>query len=293
MNKTAIVTGSDKKYFPFLKNLIHSLDSTNTLDLCDLCILDVENESEYLDSLQKKIKKRKKIDFSLNILFKKKENWFKLLTERPFIKDYFPGYENYIWLDADTEVLNIEGIKNIISACKNKDLAIAPEVNESYVFKNTRFGIKKIFRSFYKISGWSFKNYNKYFSDQLGNDLFFKPLFNNGVFCLKSDSEIWDLWKKDYQNALDKAKSPYGIKTDQLSLNKVIYENFQKISILDSTNNWIIDKSEIIEKKGNCFLTPSFPKREINILHYTNFKSKDDFIVNENNQDKKINIIKC
>ena len=50
MNKNVIVTGSDKKYFPFLKNLVHSLDNTKTLELCDLCIMDVENESEYLDS---------------------------------------------------------------------------------------------------------------------------------------------------------------------------------------------------------------------------------------------------
>ena len=115
-----------------------------------------------------------------------------------------------------------------------KDLAISPEVNESYVFKNSKFGIKKIFKSFYKISGWSFKNYNRYFSGELGEDLFFKPLFNNGVFCLKSDSKIWNLLKIEYQNALNKAKSSYGIKTDQLSLNKVIYENFNKVSILDS-----------------------------------------------------------
>ena len=293
MKKTAIVTGSDKNYFPYLKNLIHSLDITNTLELCDLCILDVEDKSEYLDIFNDKITKREKTSFSLKLLFKEKKNWFKLLTERPFIKDYFPGYENYIWMDADTEVLDIEGIKNIILACKNRDLAIAPEVNESYIFQNTKFGIKKIFKSFYKISGWSFKNYNKYFSSQLGQDLFFKPLFNNGVFCLKSDSEIWKLWKKNYQHALDNAKSSYGIKTDQLSLNKVIYENFEKISILDSTNNWIINKSEKIEKDGKYFLTPSFPKRKINILHYTNFKYEDGFIIKENNLDKKINIIKC
>jgi len=292
MKKNVIVTGSDKKYYPFLKNLVNSLIKSNSLDICDLCILDVEDNSQYLEELDSKITKKKKANFNLNILFKDRQDWFKLLTERPFMKDYFPGYDKYIWMDADTEVLSNDGIKNIIDACEDKDLAIAPEINESYVFKNSKFGIKKIFKSFYKISGWSFKNYRKYFSDRIGEDLFFKPLFNNGIFCLKSTSKIWDLWKTEYQGALNKAKTSYGIKTDQLSLNKIIYENFEKISILDSTNNWLVSRSEKIKRINNDFFTPSFPNRKINILHYTQLNFDDNFIIEEKNIEKKISIKK-
>ena len=290
--KIAIVTGADKKYFSYLKNLVLSLKKSKTLELCDLCILLVDEDNKYLSEIDSLINNKKKVSFSPRLFFDDKKNWYKLLTERPFLKDHFPGYEKYIWLDADTEVLNIQGIKNLIEATDLKDLAISPEMNESYVFKNTKFGIKKIFSSFYKISGWSFKNYKRYFSKDLGEDLFFKPLFNNGVFCLNSDSEIWNLWKNEYQNALNKAKTSYGIKTDQLSLNKIIYENFHKISILDSTNNWIISKSEKIKKIDENFYTPSFPNRKINVLHYTNLSFNDNFIVEENNVDKKISIKK-
>ena len=292
MKKNVIVTGSDKKYYPFLKNLVNSLIKSNSLDICDLCILDVEDNSQYLEELDSKITKKKKANFNLNILFKDRQDWFKLLTERPFMKDYFPGYDKYIWMDADTEVLSNDGIKNIIDACDDKDLAIAPEINESYVFKSSKFGIKKIFKSYYKISGWSFKNYRKYFSDRIGEDLFFKPLFNNGIFCLKSTSKIWDLWKTEYQGALNKAKTSYGIKTDQLSLNKIIYENFEKISILDSTNNWLVSRSEKIKRINNDFFTPSFPNRKINILHYTQLNFDDNFIIEEKNIEKKISIKK-
>ncbi len=292
MKKNVIVTGSDKKYYPFLKNLVNSLINSNSLEICDLCILDVEDNSHYLAEIDSRITKKKKANYNLKIFFKDRQDWFKLLTERPFMRDYFPGYEKYIWMDADTEVLSNDGILNIINACEDKELAIAPEINESYVSKNSKFGIKKIFNSFYKISGWSFKNYKKYFSNKLGEDLFFKPLFNNGVFCLKSKSKIWDLWKTEYQNALNKAKTSYGIKTDQLSLNKVIYENFEKISILDSTSNWLVSRSEKIKKINNDFYTPSFPNRKINIIHYTQLGFEDNFIVKEKNIEKKILIKK-
>ena len=291
MKKIAIISGADENYYPFLKNLIMSLEKTKCLEIADLCILDVEKNSLYLEEVSNYIQKTKKAKFSLKLSFSDEKSWFKLLTERPFIKDYFPGYEKYIWLDADTEVLSIDAIKNLIEATNISELAIVPEVNESYVFNNTKFGIKKIFSSIYKISGWSFKNYNKYFRKGLGEDLFFKPLFNNGVFCLKSESTLWNLWKEEYQGALDKAKSSYGIKTDQLSLNKIIYENFTKVSILDSTNNWIIQKADDLIKVDNLFLTPSFPRRKINILHYTNLSHNDYFYYKENGTRKKVSIV--
>ena len=58
--KIAIVTGSDKKYFPFLKNLILSLHKTKSLEFCDLCVLEVDDRSEYLDEIDKLITVRKK-----------------------------------------------------------------------------------------------------------------------------------------------------------------------------------------------------------------------------------------
>ena len=290
--KIAIVTGADKKYFPYLKNLVHSLQKSKTLEICDLCILLIDDDNKYLIDIDYLFNNKKKVSFSLKLFFKDKQNWYKLLTERPFLKDHFPGYEKYIWLDADTEVLDVQGINNLITATEKNDLAISPEINESYVFKNTKFGVKKIFSSFYKISGWSFKNYNKYFRKDLGQDLFFKPLFNNGVFCMRSDSIFWNLWKMEYQNALNKATTSYGIKTDQLSLNKLIYENFQKISIVDSTNNWLIFKSEPPIKVGDTFFTPSYPKRKINIFHYTNFKSNEKFICLENENQNYVPILK-
>ena len=92
------------------------------------------------------------------------------------------------------------------------------------------------------------------------------------------------MWKVEYQFALNKAKTSYGIKTDQLSLNKVLYENFNLVSILDSTNNWIIDKSEplFFLKDNKLLLTPSYPRRQINILHFTNMKFDQKFECDDN-----------
>ena len=39
------------------------------------------------------------------------------------------------------------------------------------------------------------------------------------------------------------------------------------------------------------FFTPSFPRRKVNILHYTNFSSQDNFFCVENNQNKKLQLL--
>ena len=122
--KIAIVTGADKKYFPYLKNLVHSLQKSKTLEICDLCILLIDDDNKYLTDIDYLFNNKKKVSFSLKLFFKDKQNWYKLLTERPFLKDHFPGYEKYIWLDADTEVLDVQGINNLITATEKNDLAI-------------------------------------------------------------------------------------------------------------------------------------------------------------------------
>ena len=48
IKKIAIVTGADKKYFSFLKNLIFSLKKSQSLNICDLCILTVDEDNSYI-----------------------------------------------------------------------------------------------------------------------------------------------------------------------------------------------------------------------------------------------------
>ena len=127
-----------------------SLYRSNSLKKVDLCILNVESRNDYLNELNEYIYKKHKTEFSLKLKFKDKENWHKLLTERPFIKDYFPGYEKYIWLDADTYVLQDEFIDNLDQATISKDIAIAPEINESYFLKIINLELKESFHHFIK-----------------------------------------------------------------------------------------------------------------------------------------------
>lgn len=274
----ALVTGSDKNYLPFLKQLLHSIIKNKIYNFVDICLFSINLDKKSLIKYEPYIKKIVAPNFTIKLNFKPKNAWTKLLTERPYLKDYFPGYKKYIWVDADTFFQNNKGIKDLISACKVNDIGIAPEISPSYILSHNNFGIKHVLGSFYKIKGWSFKNYKKFFSKNIAESLLFRPLFNNGVFCLNANSSLWIQWKQIYKDALLKCSDEYGLKTDQLSLNISLRNNIERVGILDPINNWIYKLSKpYFDKKNLKFYTPDFPRREINIMHLTGLKYKDSY----------------
>jgi lipopolysaccharide biosynthesis glycosyltransferase len=274
----ALVTGADKKYLPFLKQLLNSIIKHNVYRYADIFIFSINLDKKYFLHYKPYIKKICNPNFTIKLNFNPKNEWTKLLTERPYIKDYFPGYKKYIWLDADTCFLNKHGIKDLVTACENHEISIAPEISPSYIHTHNSFGIKHFFHSLYKINGWSFKNYKNFFSRKIAETLIFKPLFNNGVFCLDANSTLWSQWKKNYKSALLKCFDEYGLKTDQLSLNVSLIKKNKRIGILDPINNWIYKFSKPhFNKKESKFYTPDFPRREINIIHFTGLKYQDSY----------------
>ena len=266
--KTAIVTGSDSKYFHYLLNLCESLKKTNTLQKVTLCILSIDLDEYQIKLLSKYSSniKTPKWDFKFNF---KADNWKKLLTARPFLKDYFPKFKNYIWLDADTNVLNNNFVDVFNSSLDYYEMSIAPEDDKSYLNFKLNKTFKNIFFDYFKVQGWSYKNNSKFFSKKYASKLINKPIFNAGVFSIKSSSFIWNLWKKYYRDIINKSKTQYCLNMDQASLNKIIYENINNINILNVKYNWLIkNKLPFLDKNNNLYST-NFPFEKIEILHFT------------------------
>ena len=61
-----------------------------------------------------------------------------------FLPNYFPGYEKYLWIDADAWVNSWEAIELYLKGCENNKLAISTSADRSYgrvlraewIFKN-------------------------------------------------------------------------------------------------------------------------------------------------------------
>ena len=269
--KTAIVSGANKNYFDHLLALCKSLKKNKIIDNLNdvsICIFNIDFTDDQIIKLQEYSKNiiSPKWDFKLKF---KTQEWKKLLTARPFLIDYFPNFENYIWLDADTIVLDKNFVNFFSKSLVRNDLNIIPELDASYINETLENSFKNVLKNFYVAKGWVYKNNLKYFGKKHAIKLLNKPLFNAGVYSLKKDSKIWDLWKEDYQKIVEKSNNDYCLNMDQASLNKIIYENIELVNIFNAKFNWLAKNSlPLIDDKFQLY-TSSLPNEKISILHLT------------------------
>ena len=125
-NKTVIVSLSDEKYFELLLELIESINNFNQSKAVDICILDAGMNDNQIKILDQKVKQIKKAEWDIDVPGYKVRNkeWLKSQVSRAFLPNYFPDYENYIWIDSDAWVNDWHAIDMLIKGCKNKELAI-------------------------------------------------------------------------------------------------------------------------------------------------------------------------
>ena len=274
--KTAIVTGSDKNYFHNLLNLCRSLDKTKVLDKITLCIFSIDLDEDQIKLLSSYTNNIKSPEWDFDLKFKA-ANWKKLLTVRPFLRDYFTGFNNYIWLDADTNVLSNNFIKIFNDSSKLFELSIVPEYDISYLNFDKNNTFRNYFFNFYKIHGWSYKNNLKFFGKKYAEKLIEKPILNAGVFSMSTKSPFWDKWKDNYNFVIKNSTSEYSLNMDQASLNKVIYENINDVNFLNVKYNWLIKNKLPFLDENNNFFSTNFPFDKIEILHFTQININDNF----------------
>ena len=168
--KTAIVSGCDNKYFHKLFNLYNSLIKNNCLKNADFCVFSIDLKDEYIKKLSGT--NTKIIEPGWDFKFKfQTHDWKKILTVRPFLKNYFKDYDNYIWLDADTWVQGNNFINDFANVSSLGKMSIIPEHDINYeINKNTHKYYPKNIKSYEFKDNWNVIYANKN-SDEEINDI--------------------------------------------------------------------------------------------------------------------------
>jgi lipopolysaccharide biosynthesis glycosyltransferase len=203
------------------------------------------------------------IDFPARAVWEKEKPGFRTLTARPFLRRYFPGYDVYIWLDADVWVQTPEAIETMI-ACAGKSPAIhiACEFDRSYKTFFQQAGIWHIFRDWYKTN----------YGETVANTMTLKPMLNAGVWAMHKDSPLWDAWRQIYTEALQKldALTAEAFMADQLGLNMLLYMQNMPYALLPCGYNWLTFYAlPMFDKVRGLYVEPSPPFNPISQIHLT------------------------
>ena len=157
MKKNVIISLADANYFELLDELVNSIkrfrESANTA----ICILDAGLTDEQKQKLSSKVDEIKSADWDIEVpSFKVKgREWLKSQVSRAFLPKYFPGYEKYLWIDADAWVNSWGAIELYFKGCENNKLSIATSADRAY---GRVLRAEWVFGSFAKIKSQNYKH---------------------------------------------------------------------------------------------------------------------------------------
>ena len=134
MKEHTIVSLADSNYFELLCELIDSIKSFEESKNVAICVLDAGLSDNQKNILLKKVDTIKKANWDIEVPSYKVigKEWLKSQVSRAFLPKYFPGYNKYLWIDADAWVNSWEAIDLYFTGSDNGKLSISTSADRAY-----------------------------------------------------------------------------------------------------------------------------------------------------------------
>jgi hypothetical protein len=258
-----IASGADRNYFPLLRDTVLSILAHRRGPA--IGILDLGLEREHCEWLSSRVHHIVRPDWDLD--FPRRERMpetFKAQVARPFLPHHFPGYEIYLWIDADAWLQDGRAIDLYVNAAGHDKLAVTPEIDRAY---KRHYKRPKPF-------GWTlaWKNYRRAFGWRAADRLGRNPIVNCGVFALHRDAPHWEAWARALSRVLQRTRFLF---VEQTALNYVIFAERLPANFLPAYCNWMPgDAAPAFDAERGLFVEPYAPHEVIGVMHLAGREQK-------------------
>jgi hypothetical protein len=199
--------------------------------------------------------------------------YYRAMTARPYLPKHFPGYDLYLWIDADAWVQDEDCLVPLLRAAAQNKLAIVSEFDRCYLKPYKR---PKLWTQNHETFAASFGLTAGY---RLGRT----PRLNSGVFALAKDAPHWQLWAAAHQRILNRIggkqrarKKSFFFIAEQTALNYVVFGDRQDYTILPATFNWLCsDAAPKWDERIGRLVEPHEPHTQLGIIHLAGANVKD------------------
>lgn len=261
MNSNLIVSSADDKYSPLIEELFQS---TLKLKNYDFAILDCGLNQTNLEKYKRRGIEIKTPNWEVSLPSYKirNRNYLKVQFSRFYLHEYFPGYENYFWLDSDTWINCPETFEHYLKGVNEKGFAICPQIDRS----SFRLLNIKWFLNFpFKINSTNYKNISKSISKEMGKKFAGHFTINAGCFGYSKNFDGMSVIHKNLKTASRKGRI-FG--TDQVALALSAFEDNLDFEFLPSYCNWICEHTmpKFCESR-KVFVEPYIPHHNIALIH--------------------------
>lgn len=251
-SKTIIMTGCDANFFDFMSETLSSLEALKLHDEAAIGILDLGLTSEQVASLEAKGYTVKKPHWTLNVPQELRKSYLVGFDARTCLPDYFPGYDVYLWFDADAWAQTREFFDVLVAGAQEHGAAIIRENGTGYrrdfLYNKWWYG--------HMLTSWGIVG---------GLRVAMPAAINAGIYAIRADAPHWAAWRKDYQYMIDTRKK---LNMDQHAFNATIVLRRMPHLLAAPVCNWICTLSPPRwNPETRQFVTPDTAAKPLSVLH--------------------------
>ena len=195
----------------------------------------------------------------------------KVFTSKPFIPETFPGYDDYVWVDADVWFQDAGALDDYVEAgnARGGGAAFSFESHPSYrSFQKVRT-LEVFGKVFIKgIKDYSVKTRREMFGSRVTAETGMHPMLNSGLFHMAAESPVWRAWQETLLAAnLGRQRRRTQI-CDQTCLQVALIRRKLPYAVMPATHNWLPILSEpLVDAETFALLDPAWPHPPIKAVH--------------------------
>jgi hypothetical protein len=254
--RVLIVSASDSRFMEFLRNLIASLRPVLATPGVDFACFDLGLESADRDWLAGYASTIRPPGTHLGLDEAALSPALRSFLARPFLREYFPGYDAYVWIDSDVWLQDPSVVASYVDAALGAGMAITHESEKGYRFQPWLFG-------------WTAKHFALGYGPVTGAWLLSRSHVNAGFFALAADAPHWEAWAARYAAAIRRTGAV--VPHDQFALNHALHARGGARAVarlLDPTCNWICDRGvPMWDDARQVYCKPYAPFAPLRALH--------------------------
>ncbi|MGB7303948.1 MAG: hypothetical protein WBD13_06700 [Burkholderiaceae bacterium] len=254
--RTIVVTACSALFYDSYIDLINSMEAVGISSQYDLGVIDLGLTDENISRLAERGVRRVAGDWPVTPPPGQDRPEFVAFAGKPFVRDYFPGYEVYVWMDADMWVQTPRFWHELIDGALHQGCAVSEEKHPAYrpmPFKERFWMLRHLSRAFGPTSALKIATY---------------PMVNNGSFSMHADAPHWQPWQERFKTLVDRTQRMIAI--DQLAMFAMIHLDKPGTVLSSALNNWVCSLgTPHWDPARGQFVAPDSESEAISVLHVT------------------------
>jgi len=255
--KIIVVTASDSRFMPFLRGMLASIRGRLALPSVALACFDIGLEAGDRAWLEAEGAQVVAPRAHLRVTAEGLRPALLSFLARPFLQEYFPGHDVYLWIDSDVWLQDAGTFDTYVDSAMAHGMAIAHERTRAYRLQPWLFG-------------WTAKHFLLGYGPAGAAYLLTRRHLNAGFFAIKAGAPHWAAWATHYERAI--GRSGALVPHDQFALNQALHGAVPgrglPACLLAPRFNWICDRGiPMWNDEAASFCEPLPPFTPIGALH--------------------------